>query len=105
MQALADGIDKVLAPFRDVIVNLEEAFLKSENLSLLFVLNKIDEFRALLCFLLDFINTLKTHRFVPYSTSFTMLHHLLTNIFFSFDQQTSWLLFITAFVQTFLARK
>lgn len=66
IQALADGIDRVLDKYRDAIVDLEHRYLRTPDFSLIFVYETLSNFEPQLQFLLRFIKGVKAQRLVPY---------------------------------------
>lgn len=62
LHAFSDGIDQVLKPYRDAIVDMEERYMKTPKYSLSFVYQTINQFQPLLLFLLRFINGVKVQK-------------------------------------------
>lgn len=62
VQALADGIDRVLDKYRDAIVDLEQRYLRKPDFSLIFIYETLSNFEPQLQFLLRFIKGVQTQR-------------------------------------------
>lgn len=62
LQALADGLDLAVKPYRDLIVQLEANYLKRPNLSLIFIYHQVSQFQSLFGFLLRLVSGVVTQR-------------------------------------------
>uniref|UniRef100_A0A8D8APY2 Gamma-tubulin complex component n=2 Tax=Culex pipiens TaxID=7175 RepID=A0A8D8APY2_CULPI len=62
LQALADGLDLAVKPYRDLIVQLEANYLKRPNLSLIFIYHQVSQYQSLFGFLLRLVSGVVTQR-------------------------------------------
>lgn len=62
MQAICEGVDRVLVPFRDDIADLERRYLQTPTHSLMFVYERIKAFQPLITFLLSLIGGVRQQR-------------------------------------------
>lgn len=62
LQAFADGLEKVVESYRTKVVDLEKKYLKKSNYTLMFIYQKLENFRPLFDFLLRLINGIKTQK-------------------------------------------
>ncbi|XP_053665548.1 gamma-tubulin complex component 4 homolog [Anopheles marshallii] len=62
LQAFVDGLELVVKPYRDLVVELEAKYLKRPNLSLMFIFHQVSQYRSLFGFLLQLISGVVTQR-------------------------------------------
>ncbi|XP_050077182.1 gamma-tubulin complex component 4 homolog [Anopheles maculipalpis] len=62
LQAFVDGLELVVKPYRDLVVELEAKYLKRPNLSLMFIFHQVNQYRSLFGFLLQLISGVVTQR-------------------------------------------
>uniref|UniRef100_A0A182IW86 Gamma-tubulin complex component n=1 Tax=Anopheles atroparvus TaxID=41427 RepID=A0A182IW86_ANOAO len=62
LQAFVDGLELVVKPYRDLVVELEAKYLKRPNLSLMFIFHQVSQYRSLFGFLLQLINGVVSQR-------------------------------------------
>uniref|UniRef100_A0A182Q149 S-adenosylmethionine sensor upstream of mTORC1 n=1 Tax=Anopheles farauti TaxID=69004 RepID=A0A182Q149_9DIPT len=62
LQAFVDGLELVVKPYRDLVVELEAKYLVRPNLSLMFIFHQVSQYRSLFGFLLQLISGVVTQR-------------------------------------------
>ncbi|XP_053673038.1 gamma-tubulin complex component 4 homolog [Anopheles nili] len=62
LQAFVDGLELVVKPYRDLVVELEAKYLRRPNLSLMFIFHHVSQYRSLFGFLLQLISGVVTQR-------------------------------------------
>ncbi|XP_058057258.1 gamma-tubulin complex component 4 homolog [Anopheles bellator] len=62
LQAFVDGLELVVKPYRDLVVELEAKYLKRPHLSLMFIFHQVSQYRPLFSFLLQLISGVVTQR-------------------------------------------
>uniref|UniRef100_A0A182MP26 Gamma-tubulin complex component n=1 Tax=Anopheles culicifacies TaxID=139723 RepID=A0A182MP26_9DIPT len=62
LQAFVDGLELVVKPYRDLVVELEAKYLQRPNLSLMFIFHQVSQYRSLFGFLLQLISGVVTQR-------------------------------------------